>query len=127
MKFLTSFGIFTATLPGFILRMRKSGKKSAGGADLFVWQDYVAGTDPTDPNSKFTASITFVNGHPIVSWSPKAQTAGAMPRVYNVYGKEKLSDTAWTLCDENTYDNFNFFKVTVRLAGEAATYPFQSL
>ena len=37
-------------------------KKDANGNDMYVWQDYVAGTDPTDTNSVFKTSIDFVDG-----------------------------------------------------------------
>ena len=46
-------------------------KKDAKGNDMYVWQDYVAGTDPTDTNSVFKASIEFVDGAPVVIWSPE--------------------------------------------------------
>ena len=32
-------------------------------------------TDPTDTNSVFTATITMVNGAPVVEWSPKLSAA----------------------------------------------------
>ena len=40
----------------------KTGKKDGAGNEMLVWQDYVAGTDPTDEKDVFTASITIVDG-----------------------------------------------------------------
>ncbi len=51
--------------------MKKSGKKDSLGKDMFVWQDYIAGTDPTDPDDKFTASITVMGGKVVISYSPE--------------------------------------------------------
>jgi hypothetical protein len=36
-----------------------TGKFDGVGKPMMVWQDYVAGTDPTDPTDTFQASITF--------------------------------------------------------------------
>ena len=95
---------------------KPTGKTGANGVPLLVWQDYVAGTDPTDPTSKFSATIDFVEGHPVVTWSPKVEDA-AFPRVYRIYGKESLNDADWTELSENSLDGYNFFKVTVEMAG----------
>ena len=53
-------------------------------------QDYVAGTDPTDTNSVFTAMITIIDGEPLVKWSPKLSAADAARRRYTIYGKAGL-------------------------------------
>ena len=37
-------------------------KTDASGAAMSVWQDYVAGTDPTNAQSKFTAKIEMKDG-----------------------------------------------------------------
>ena len=71
-------------------------KKDAKGNDMYVWQDYVAGTDPTDTNSVFTAAITMVDGMPVVEWSPKLSAAEEARRRYTIYGKSSLeSGEAW--------------------------------
>ena len=101
----------------FVAALTKpTGKTGANGAPLLVWQDYVAGTDPTDPTSKFSATIDFVEGHPVVTWSPKVEDA-AFPRIYRIYGKVSLNDADWTELSENSLDSCNFFKVTVEMAG----------
>lgn len=95
--------------------MKPTGKRGSNGAPLLVWQDFVAGTDPTDPSSTFTATIDFVEGHPVVTWSPKVEDAHA-PRVYRVFGKKSLNDADWDELEATSLDGYNFFKVTVELA-----------
>lgn len=58
-----------------------------------VWQDYVAGTDPTDLNSRFSAAIAISNDVPYITWSPNLNTNGVV-RKYTILGKERLTDTA---------------------------------
>ncbi len=93
-----------------------TGKTGIGGAPMLVWQDYVAGTDPTNPDDKFAASITFdENNKPIISWSPELKDErGNYLRKYTVYGKSKLNDVTWTEVKDDA-ENYNFFKVTVEM------------
>ena len=76
-----------------------------------IWQDYVAGTDPTNAASVFTAGIEFVGGVPQVTWSPDLNTNGAV-RSYTIWGKESLTDAAWH-SPTNAADRF--FKVSVEM------------
>ena len=92
--------------------MKPSGKVGSDGAALQVWQDYVAGTDPTDPTSRFAATIDFVDGTPVVTWSPNV-TDGS--RVYRIWGKKSLGDADWTQLDAASTADYNFFKVTVEM------------
>lgn len=91
-------------------------KRDGSGNPMFVWQDFVAGTDPTDESDVFTASITFnaTTGQPVVSWSPELSATEAAKRVYRVFGKVRLNDPDWTLVDGNAGD-YNFFKVAVEM------------
>jgi hypothetical protein len=75
---------------------------SVGANGLDVWESYVAGLVPTNIESTFTASITFTNATPYISWSPNYPD-----RVYNVQGKSQLGDS-W-----GPTNNARFFKVTV--------------
>lgn len=93
----------------------KSGKTAAGGREMLVWEDYVAGTDPTDPNDKFTATMTMVDGKPVISWTPELDSERAAMRKYTTYGKAKLSDSEWTVVPDGREDDYNFFKVTVEM------------
>lgn len=91
--------------------MRKSGKVDVHGNPLYVWQDYVAGTDPTDVSSVFKAKITLVDGKPKVEWEPNLNENGAV-REYKVFGKENLTDAAWQF---PISDQCKFFKVEVSM------------
>ena len=72
---------------------------------------HVAGTDPTNLNSVFTASIEMVDGEPHVTWSPNLNTNGTV-RTYTIWGKTNLTDTAnWA----PTNSAHRFFKVEVEL------------
>ena len=85
--------------------------KNTGGKAMSVWQDYVAGTDPTNVNSVFTAAIEMVDGLPHVTWSPNLNTNGEV-RVYTIFGKTNLTDAAW-VCPTNAAHRF--FKVKVEM------------
>ena len=88
-----------------------TGKRSGDGRALQVWQDYVAGTDPTNAASVFTAGIEIVDGVPQVIWSPNLNTNGVV-RSYTIWGKESLTDAAWH-SPTNAADRF--FKVSVEM------------
>ena len=87
------------------------GKQSGNGRTWQVWQDYVAGTDPTNVTSAFTASIEMKDGMPLVTWSPTLNSNGEV-RVYTVMGKENLTDAVWQSPTNSTH---RFFKVKVAL------------
>ena len=96
--------------------LKSTGKKSAAGEDMCVWQDYVAGTDPTDPKSQFTAKIEMVDGEPVVIWSPKLSDAEAAKRVYTTYGKKTLEVVEpWTPVEMPAQGRWRFFKVGVEM------------
>ena len=94
----------------------ETGKRDGAGMPMMVWQDFVAGTDPTNPDDVFKASITFdaVTGNPIVSWTPELPAAEAAKRAYKTFGKVRLNDPDWTLIDGDAA-NYNFFKVSVQM------------
>lgn len=98
----------------FTAALIKTIKNDGSGNPVFVWQDYVAGTDPTDVNSKFKASITLVEGEPVVSWTPELEPEQAALRKYTVYGKVHLYDEKWSVV-EGDAGNYSFFKVTVEM------------
>ena len=92
----------------------QTGKRDGAGNPMFVWQDFVAGTDPTKPEDTFKASITFDKdtGKPVISWTPELSETEAAKREYKVFGKAKINDKDWTLVDGDA-EAFNFFKVSV--------------
>jgi len=83
-------------------------KTTAQGQVISVWQDYVAGTDPSDSNSVFRASVSVTNGIPYISWTPDR---GTDERDYIVYGREDLSSGSWGPTNAAS----RFFKVEVRM------------
>jgi hypothetical protein len=86
-------------------------KVSSDGEPMAVWQDYVAGTDPTNPNDLLRAVIAMSNDVPIVTWTPNLNTNGEV-RVYTVLGKTNLTDAAW-VCPTNAAHRF--FRVKVEM------------
>ena len=86
--------------------------KMQGGRALQVWQDYVAGTDPTNLASRFIAKIEMADSTPIVTWEPDLNTNGVI-RTYKVYGKETLEGGGVWQYPTNSLHRF--FKVTVEM------------
>lgn len=108
--FASKFGSdFTAALG------KSTGKVGANGAPMLVWQDYVAGTDPTNPKDKFTASITIVDGKVCISYSPELDEERKALRKYTTWGKRSLLDTDWTEVQAGHEPDYNFFKVSVEM------------
>ena len=95
--------------------LKPTGKKDAAGNSLQVWQDYVAGTDPTDVGDTFRATISIVDGDPVVSWEPTLSAAEAAKRSYTVYGRQSLYSGDWTPVAAGHAKDYNFFKVTVEM------------
>lgn len=86
---------------------------TAIGANGFaVWESFVAGLDPTNENSKFTAKIEMKDGRPVVTFDPDLGDA----RTYKTYGKEKLSDE-WIY---PITDACRYFTVTVEYPTEGS-------
>ena len=96
---------------------KPTGKRDGAGNAMLVWQDFVAGTDPTDDNDVFKASITFDGqGRAVISWTPEfVNPSEAAKRRYRKYGKVRLQDQDWTEFADGEEGNFNFFKVTVEM------------
>ena len=83
------------------------------GDGLTTAQEYIAGTDPADPDSKFSASIEIVDGKPVVAYAPDLLSE----RKYVKLGKVDLSNPNedWVEVKDGEEENYNFFKVTVDL------------
>ena len=94
---------------------KKTGKKDGAGNEMLVWQDYVAGTDPTDENDVFRASITIVEGQVKISWTPELDAERAALRRYTTWGKKSLMDADWAEVPEGQEADYNFFKVSVEM------------
>lgn len=93
-----------------------TGKKDCAGNAMYVWQDFVAGTDPTDENDIFKASITVDSeGKPHIAYSPTfLHDSEAAMRKYTIFGKVKLTDE-WSEVAFGDEGEYNFFKVTVEM------------
>lgn len=95
-----------------------TGKVDVHGNPMYVWQDFVAGTDPTDKASKFKASISFVDGKPVITWTPDLNEGGAKSlRTYRTLGINDLSQSAdpaaWREVTPGSESAYKFFKVEV--------------
>jgi len=82
------------------------------GDGLTVEQEYVAGTDPTDPESKFTAKIEMVDGVPQITWEPDLRD-DEQPRAYKTWGSKDLK--TWKEVPAGKNGDYNFFKVSVEM------------
>ena len=88
-----------------------SGKLNCG-RPTEVWEEYVAGLDPTNALSVFTAKIEMRGDTPVVTWEPDLNTNGVV-RTYKVYGSETLENGGeW---QHPTNSLHRFFKVTVEM------------
>ena len=92
-------------------------KSDASGAALPVWHDYVAGTDPTNADSRLRAEISVSDGVPVVRWNPALNGDGVREGVrrYRVYGKQSLTDESWCEVSEGEESKFHFFRITVEM------------
>jgi len=82
-----------------------------GENDLFFWESYVAGLNPTDANSKFLITNLVVSAGSRVSrldWTPYRTD-----RTYTVWGKTNLTDTTPWYTPTNS--GTRFFRVKVEM------------
>ena len=93
-----------------------TGKTDSMGRPMMVWQDFVAGTDPTNLDDVFRATIVFDKdtNKPVIGWTPELSTEEAAKRTYRIFGKVRLNDGDWTEINGDEED-YNFFKVTVEM------------
>ena len=99
--------------------MKPTGKHDLKGNPLYVWQDYVAGTNPLDEEDTFKATITMEDGIPVVRWSPELPAEKAAARKYTVYGATALDGTWVDVSDKTDAERhdlgYQFFRVSVRM------------
>ena len=69
---------------------------------------YVAGLDPTDPDSALFASIAMQDAAPVVTWKPDLGAA----RTYTVEGKSAMTNAVW---EDPTNSTHHFFRVNAAL------------
>ena len=77
----------------------------------------MAGTDPTNALSKFTAKIEMKGGAPSITWSPALNGEGVREgtRTYRIWGKANLDDAVWSEVSSGSESGYNFFRVTVEM------------
>ena len=94
--------------------------KAVGKNGCALVDSYVAGLDPTDPESTFKTMIEFNDGKPVVSWEPalngldengRCKKTGV--RTYRVLGSTGLK--TWSEVDDGEENKFNFFRVNVEM------------
>ena len=96
-----------------------AGKLDENGNQMYVWQDIIAGTDPTNPDDKFKiVDIKFEDGELKVMWSPDLNENGTKSvRAYTEYGRKELGGSEkWTDMKDINPDeknDYKFRKVTV--------------
>ena len=91
----------------------RTGERDSSGASLMAWYDYLVGTAPEEQDDVFTASIDFVDGEPVVTWTPDLNEGGLRHlRNYIVEGKTNLTDSAW---HSPTNSSSRFFRVRVEM------------
>jgi hypothetical protein len=93
----------------------RGGKVYADGTPVHAWEDYVAGTDPLDSDSHFTATIEFADGIPVIGWSPMLSAEKTALRNYIIFGKKNLQSNKWEPIAQGREADYNFFKVSVEL------------
>ena len=79
------------------------------GDGMTDYEEYVAGSNPIDPASKFTLSIEMDGDTPVLEPSPYL---GEGQRTYTIEGKTNLSDPNWEPAD---YTRHRFFRAKVNL------------
>lgn len=100
---------FTASL------LKPTGKKDAMGNTMLVWQDYVAGTDPTDQSDRFVATISIQDGTPTITTLPALSSEEKSKRKFSLFGRTSLMSGDWIEISESDAKSYNFFKVRVEM------------
>ena len=72
-------------------------------------------TNPTDIGDTFRATVSIVDGEPVVSWEPELSAAEAAKRTYTIYGRQVLYSGDWTPVPSGQEANYHFFKVRVAM------------
>ena len=97
-------------------RDRTSGKLDGDGQPMPVWQDYVAGTDPTNPSSRLKTRIAIENGVPVVTSDPELSPAEKSRRLYRIHASRDLTSGRWddvTNLSSAQRATYRFFKISV--------------
>ena len=104
-------GLYVAS-GDFVAAANAANGKLNCGRSTEVWDEYVAGLDPTNANSQLKAMIEMQGDTPIVKWEPDLNTNGVV-RTYKVYGSETLENGGEWQYPTNSLHRF--FKVMVEM------------
>ncbi|MBQ6136231.1 MAG: Ig-like domain-containing protein, partial [Kiritimatiellae bacterium] len=110
----------TATAGDYLRAMtNETGKAFADGRRVTLLDEFVAGTDPTDPDDVLYATIAIEDGTVYVGWVPDLNADGKARRVYKVWGKREIQDGSWSAeplsAEEIDGGEYRFFRVTVEM------------
>jgi hypothetical protein len=78
--------------PGYLIDPRVAADADPDGDGATNWQEYLAGTDPTDPHSVLKAKIKAI---PIISWDSISN------KVYRVVRKDSVISSNWVTILDN--------------------------
>ena len=111
-SWLSQYGLGVAS-GDFEAAANAANGKTIWGRPMSVWQDYVAGTVPTNLESTLKARIEMQGATPLVTWDPNLNEDGVERRLYKVYGSETLENGGEWQYPTNSLHRF--FKVTVEM------------
>lgn len=110
----------TATAGDYLRAMTNETEKvGADGYRMTLLDEFVAGTDPADPDDVLYATISIEDGVVYVGWVPDLNADGKARRVYKVWGKREILESSWSAeplsADEIDGGEYRFFRVTVQM------------
>lgn len=111
--FMAPYVPSTPTAADYVAAM----KAVVPGKGTTLLDEFVAGTDPENPDDVLTASIEIVDGMVYVDWKPDLnRDSGRNRRLYRVWGRHRLdAEETWVEISPGQESDYNFFKVSVEM------------
>lgn len=111
-KWLDDYGLLAEYDPEVVV-FRETGKTDGAGKALTVVDEFVAGTSPNDPASKFSVKIEVLDGKPVVTWDPALNGEGVKTgiRSYTIQGSNDLKE--WSDVPDGKESEYHYFKAKV--------------
>ncbi len=88
-----------------------------GANGITLYDSYIAGLVPTDPDSRLLAGIELVDGAYTITWTPDLSAA----RRYTVWATESLTDAVWQEVEPTAPivdESQRYFRIQVTLPGD---------